>query len=99
MDAIGLCPSSTGQPGGQRTGQRMSHYIVSEGPFDQTCTNLLTRGFTLSWHDRAREDAGGAEPTNTRAKYTCSGCGLKAWAKPNAVLICGACDTVLADAA
>jgi hypothetical protein len=28
-------------------------------------------------------------------KYTCPGGGLNAWAKPNIVLVCGACHTAL----
>jgi hypothetical protein len=95
MDAIGLCPSDTGQPGGARTGQGVSHYIVAGGPFDQACAQLLARGFTLSWHDRAREDPRRTKITNTRTKYSCPGCGLNAWAKPDIVLVCGACDTAL----
>ncbi|TXF89252.1 SprT family zinc-dependent metalloprotease [Neolewinella aurantiaca] len=33
MDAIGLAPTDTGQRGGKRTGQRMTHYIVPEGKY------------------------------------------------------------------
>jgi hypothetical protein len=33
MEEIGLIPSSTGEPGGKRTGQSMSHYIDAEGCF------------------------------------------------------------------
>ncbi len=52
MDAIGLAPSSTGQPGGKRTGDRMSHYIIEGGPFDRACDELITHQFKLSWCDR-----------------------------------------------
>ena len=95
MDAIGLCPSSTGQPDDSRTGQRVSHYIASGGPFDQACARLLARGFTLSWHDRTREDAGDTKPTNTRMKCTCPACRVNAWAKPSIVLVCGSCHIAL----
>src|SRR3990172_1772625 len=33
MEAIGLMPSHTGEPGGKKTGQRMTHYILPAGPF------------------------------------------------------------------
>jgi len=95
MDAIGLCPSDTGKPEGHRTGQRVSHSIVDGGPFAQACAKLLARGFTLSWHDRARIGAGGTTRTNTRTKYTCPGCRVNAWAKPHIVLVCGACQVAL----
>jgi predicted SprT family Zn-dependent metalloprotease len=52
MEAIGLMPSSTGAPGGKRLGERMSHYVVDDGPFDRACDALLTDAFMLSWFDR-----------------------------------------------
>jgi hypothetical protein len=48
MDAIGLCLSHTRAPGGKRTGQHMSHYVVAGGPFAQACTDLLAEGFVIS---------------------------------------------------
>jgi len=33
MHAVGLMPSNTGKPGGKQTGQTVSHYIVTGGPF------------------------------------------------------------------
>lgn len=35
MEAIGLMPSDTGKPGGKRTGQSMSHYIIKGGKFEK----------------------------------------------------------------
>lgn len=52
MDAVGLAPSSSGAPGGRRVGERVTHYVVSGGPFDLCCSRLLTRSFELSWWDR-----------------------------------------------
>ncbi|MCD2846534.1 SprT-like domain-containing protein [Pseudomonas aeruginosa] len=52
MEALGLMPSDTGQPGGRRVGERMTHYIIAGGRFDVCCAELLTREFTLSWFDR-----------------------------------------------
>jgi hypothetical protein len=52
MEAIGLIPSHTGEPGGRRVGEKMTHYILEDGPFDQVCRDLMTREFTLSWLDR-----------------------------------------------
>jgi len=34
MESIGLMPSNTGRPGGKRTGQRVSHYIIKGGLFE-----------------------------------------------------------------
>jgi predicted SprT family Zn-dependent metalloprotease len=93
MEAIGLEPSDTGCPGGKRTGQHMSHYIQGGGPFHRACAELLAQGFAISWRDRGRDEGQGKKKTKsgTRAKYTCPSCGLNAWAKPDAVLLCGAC--------
>ena len=52
MESIGLIPSDTGRPGGKKTGERMSHYIVEEGLFAQVCSRLLTDNYVLSWMDR-----------------------------------------------
>jgi len=49
METIGLIPSDTGLPGGKKTGYRMSHYIVENGPFDRACNTLANGQFALSW--------------------------------------------------
>ena len=97
MDAIGLAPSDTGLVGGKRTGQHMSHYIRDGGPFFRACTELLTQGFAISWRDRGRDEEEGKtkKKSGTRTKYTCPGCGLNAWAKADAVLLCGECEVAL----
>ena len=41
MEEIGLMPSNTGEPGGKRTGQQMTHYIVEDGPFAEAASDLL----------------------------------------------------------
>jgi len=99
MDAIGLCPSHTGAPGGTRTGQHMRHDVVAGGPFAQACTDLLAEGFVISWRDRMRAQVPGKGKTEgkagVRTKYTCPNCGLNAWAKADVVLLCGACEVAL----
>ncbi|WP_430471400.1 SprT-like domain-containing protein [Thalassospira lucentensis] len=52
MEQIGLMPSNTGQPGGRRVGEQMTHYTIDDGPFDRACADLLTTEYTLSWFDR-----------------------------------------------
>jgi len=52
MEAIGLMPSSTGQPGGSKTGDQMADYAIDGGLFLNTCRELLTQSFKLSWYDR-----------------------------------------------
>lgn len=52
MEAIGLMPSSTGQPGGARTGEKMMDYAVEGGLFMQATDELFASGFQVSWIDR-----------------------------------------------
>lgn len=52
MEGIGLMPSQTGLPGAKKTGQQMSDYPVSGGPFLKACETLVENGFQISWIDR-----------------------------------------------
>lgn len=52
MEMVGLMPSDTGEAGGRKVGEKMSHYIIHGGRFDVSCAELLTREFALSWLDR-----------------------------------------------
>lgn len=52
MESIGLMPSSTGAPGGARTGESMADYALQEGRFVAACADLLTKSFCLTWYDR-----------------------------------------------
>ena len=56
MVAIGLMPTDTGEPGGRRVGERVTHMIISGGRFDAACALLLTKDFRLSWYDRFPPD-------------------------------------------
>jgi hypothetical protein len=87
---IGLQPLSTGEEGGKETGQSMSHYIIPEGLFAKAYAKLAAAGFQLHWQSvPATEQARGKKSSKT--KFTCPECGLNAWAKPDAHLICGEC--------
>ena len=98
MKAIGLQPTDSGAEGGKETGESVGHVIVPGGPFDVAAGKLLAKGFVLQWKDRPREsrppegvaEADGAEPLKSgkRVRYACKACGLKAWAKHEARLMC-----------
>jgi hypothetical protein len=89
MEAIGLMPSSTGEYGGKRKGQGMSHYIIDDGPFVVACRKLLGGGFRLNWQSLDRDTD--RKKARAKVKYTCLSCGLNAWAKPSVNLDCGDC--------
>lgn len=90
MKQIGLCPSSTGEPGGKETGQKVSHYILPGGPFDEACTELLAGGFSIDWQSEGIDGTRAAKRAS-KTKYTCPECGQNAWAKPNARIGCLDC--------
>ena len=52
MESIGLMPSSTGEPGGRKTGQHMSDYPIEGGKFETTWLKLQRRGFKIGWESR-----------------------------------------------
>jgi SprT-like family len=41
MEGIGLIPTSTGKPGGSKTGQNISEYLDPNGKFLQCCVELM----------------------------------------------------------
>jgi hypothetical protein len=96
MREVGLIPTSTGQPGGKETGQKVTHIIEQGGRFDRACAKLIAEHPAILYHDRAGEDEQGRNARKKKAasktKYTCPGCGLNAWAKPAAALLCGDCN-------
>jgi hypothetical protein len=91
----GLIPSSTGEPGGRETGQKMSHDVEVGGVFEQTCAELLAHGFALDWGDAPGVETAKKPPG--RLKYTCPSCGNNYQAKPGVHPICGDCRIATGD--
>lgn len=89
MKRIGLHPSSTAQPGGKETGQRVSHYIVADGMFELAYNRLERKGFKLNWNSKVFTKA--SKPSN-KTKFTCMGCEQNAWGKPSLNIQCNECD-------
>lgn len=88
MKAVGLIPSDTGALGGKETGQQMTHYIEPGGRFAHACAKFIeTHGFILPYV----EIWSGVDAGKNKTKYTCSRCGLNAWAKPGVLILCGEC--------
>lgn len=97
MEDVGLMPSNTGQPGGKRTGQSMTHYIIDEGPFSEIAQRLLDDGFAIEWASLPIVNT--KETSANKVKYTCPICDLNAWGKPELFIICGECQVNLEEAA
>jgi hypothetical protein len=70
MESVGLMPSDTGRPGGKKTGQRVSHYVIPGGPFARACALLLSDGLRLAWGRSWRKSAttGAAGQGRARAR-------------------------------
>ncbi len=52
MMAVGLCPSHNGEPGGNTVGEKMTHYIIAGGRYQQSVAKLLETNFGIIWFDR-----------------------------------------------
>lgn len=86
MEEIGLMPSSTGEPGGKRTGRRVSHFIIEGGLFDvayEGCEVAIDWAGLLPTRDRKKR---------SKAKYECPGCESKVRGKAGLHLRCEDCD-------
>jgi hypothetical protein len=90
MREIGLHPSSTGEPGGKETGQTVTHYILPGGRYAKAYAKLAAGGFQLHWQSVPASELARGKKASKR-KFTCPACGQNAWAKPDALLICGEC--------
>lgn len=99
MDRIGLTPTASGSPGGKRTGHSVTHIIVDGGQYDNLFTELVLTGFKLTWAGRSASDKTKGKKDTSKTKYTCPLCNSNAWAKPNALLICGECHEHMLDMA
>ena len=93
MEDIGLIPSNTGEPGGKRTGQSMTHYIDEDGEFFSAAARLIDGGWVIPHIDIPEEDK--AKKKNNRPKYVCPQCELQAWAKTGVSINCGGCKVSL----
>ncbi len=90
MREIGLQPSTNGEPGGKETGQSVTHYIIPGGLYAKAYAKLKTKGFQLHWQSALAGKQAEAKRAS-KTKYTCPACAQNAWAKPDALLICGNC--------
>jgi SprT-like family len=90
MREVGLQASSTGEEGGAETGQSMTHYVIPDGRYAKAYAKLAGSGLQLHWQSVPASGEGKAKKSS-KTKFTCPECGQNAWAKPDALLICGEC--------
>ena len=110
MQKIGLQTSTTGMTGGDTTGEKMTHFTIEGGLFQQVALGLVNNGFSLSWADysgvKSLEDgAVPADPTEVkpvvrvlkigRTRFSCPKCKVNAWGKPSLKIACAKCLEIL----
>jgi hypothetical protein len=91
MEEIGLMPSNTGEPGGKKTGQQMTHYVIEGGKFEIACGAFLAGGKKLSWSSEPTPKKEGSATRNSKIKYACPNCLVNAWVKEETIIVCGKC--------
>lgn len=104
MEGMGLMPSSTGEEGGKKLGQKMSDYIIKGGLFE-VIFQKLPKDITLPWvanegmlkpTDEELENGSIKEPkVKSKIKYSCGGCGMNVWGKPDIEVYCKKCEQYL----
>jgi hypothetical protein len=94
MEEVGLMPSNTGQPGGKRTGQRMTHYVIEGGPFQRAFAAMPPESL-LPWISGRPAGRGGpvrpGPDRQDKVTYGCPGCQARVWGKAGLRLACEPC--------
>jgi predicted SprT family Zn-dependent metalloprotease len=95
MKDVGLFPSSTGQEGGKETGDKVSHYVVEGGKFEEkygVMREELKLPFIAvdSTIQKVKKVA-----KKSKFRYACGECGLRVWAKEGVKVTCGECGVEL----
>jgi hypothetical protein len=91
MKEVGLHPSSTGEKGGRETGDRVTHYIVEDGPFARAYDKLPQR-YRLPFLSFGDAEKTKKPKPASKVKYTCPGCDANAWGKPGLLIQCADTD-------
>ena len=89
MKEIGLQPTTTGAAG--RQGNRPERHALHHRRAALTrrpTRSSRRRGFQLHWQSAPAGQQAKAKKAS-KTKFTCPDCGQNAWAKPDALLICG----------
>jgi len=90
MEHVGLRCSTTGRPGGQQTGYRMSHYVSEGGRFEQAI-NAMPKEYLLPFKAYAYSKNANKESHRNKVKYQCPVCRAAAWGKPGLHISCDDC--------
>lgn len=97
MESVGLIPSSTGEEGGKRVGQRITHYILKGGVFEIAFKKLPATAL-LPWVCGSDPVKQKKQAERNKVKYTCPDCEMHVWGKPGLAIQCLDCEVPLTDA-
>lgn len=89
MKSIGLMPSTTGEPGGETTGQKMTHYVIAGGPFERAFAAMPHEYFP--WLCAAEEPGTEKKKSANKVRYSCPECEARVWGKPDLSIRCNEC--------
>ena len=93
MEAIGLMPSKTGNPGGAKTGRPMSHYIIKGGEFEIAFRKIASDSLMRLTLPLTPNRFFGAS-NKRKIKYVCK-CDTKVWGKAGLLISCMVCNKQL----
>lgn len=93
MKAVGLHPSDTGEPDGKETGSKMTHYIISDGLYQEKFAEFESNSSIHLYQDRGLgRDGKEKKKDKTKLKHECPNCGQKCWGKLGLKVMCSDCD-------
>lgn len=100
MEIVGLMPSTTGEKGGKRTGQKVTHYIEVGGLFAKSYVKLAKKNLDLlKWQGNGNTDTKAKRKSRaSKTKFSCPSCGQNAWGKPDLSIKCLPCDVEMLEA-
>jgi predicted SprT family Zn-dependent metalloprotease len=98
MEAIGLMPSDTGEKGGNKVGQNMTHYIIDNGAFIRAFSKLSEENlnsiklpYAPIVYGEVITKKGTKSKSGVKIKYSCP-CGNNIWGKEGIHAICEDCE-------
>ena len=97
MSYLGLMCSDTFKPGGKTTGQRMGHYIIEGGRFEQAYLAMPKEyllPFTSVPSSKTEKEVA-TDISKIKIKYKCATCSTTLWGKPHQYVLCGKCNCAL----
>lgn len=96
MEFVGLITSSTGEKGGKRTGQHVSHYILEGGDYDKAFAEMPAE-YILPFKTcfSMQKNHKKVKKAPAKVTYICPVCGQEVRGKEGLNIVCGDCKVVM----